>query len=332
MKINEVIDMEVLVTPINTELINNVTLNRHTVYYLKKRYNNLVNNTSKDFNASSAEQVKIELDAAEAKYARIKKRCQDYLKLFTPFIPQIRNDCKTYLDAYKRTDKCLFSGRRMHGGLYVGRSVENRQVRDSDQGITISFDKILQEMGVKARRGNSIFTSSDSSHAGGYGQTKYVIIPKSTADFSWSESNDDLILSNSSIIPTYVDSPFKKIISDELGKVTDDIDNNDDDDHYWSSNEYHKILYNLDKQNYTNMDFNLRRIKQIFPNSPILKISKKLLKYKPTVDIKKFIDIFKIDTTNFDKALSTRNEILIHGEFYGLHSSVWEALKGKLLK
>ncbi len=184
------------------------------------------------------------------------KQFTDYLAQFDNFIPQINAECKKYLSVFKQTDECLYSARKNRGALYQDRSLIDRIPVDSDNYMSILFDRQLDKLGVKAQRKNSIFTSGDASQISAYlnfGQnttrTRYIIIPKDSADFSWSKTHDDIILDDAKDVPA---------------------------------------------------------------------------------NINKFQAKYQIDSTNFVSALKSGNEILIHGEYYGIHISVWPDIKIKL--
>jgi len=107
---------------------------------------------------------------------------------------KIKVECRDFYNAFKKCDKVLFRGYKYkHPPAFESMSPVNREPKDSDVNNTILFDKFAQELGIEALRSNSIFTISSECHARYYG-ILFVIYPKDTADFSWSESRREIIL------------------------------------------------------------------------------------------------------------------------------------------
>jgi hypothetical protein len=110
-------------------------------------------------------------------------------------VDRIETESSYYLSIYKRTGQVLWRGVQKTNGVlaYESRSVTDREPMTSDNFLTMKFDQALRELGFQAVRSNSIFATGDYEFAGGYGYP-YIIIPKNTAKFTWSEKVDDLII------------------------------------------------------------------------------------------------------------------------------------------
>ena len=142
--------------------------------------------------AKMAEFHKI-LNAEETKLrAELEKATQTAMatqaKSFGPLVQTIQTECSQALKAFKSTGKILLRGvkkGKSNAPAYVGRSWNERKTMNSEPEGQKVFDYALQKMGISALRSNSIFTTSDSNQAGGYGNL-YIIIPKNGFQFSWS--------------------------------------------------------------------------------------------------------------------------------------------------
>jgi hypothetical protein len=323
--ITETVNEKILVN-LDVEKLTNIDNTIGYLRYIKDKLFNITNKESEEF-----KKYKGELKEYTSLLSTYKQDYIEYLDSFSPFIPQIKSECSYYLNIFKQTDSCLYSGRKLHGALYVDKSIENRKPMSSSNLAQIEFDDALKALNIEARRSNSIFTTSSFGHSSNYGYAKYVIIPKNTAVFSWSMLHDDLVLGTEKFIHLHEDSPFLNILKDELDEVTEEY-------HSAGSNVqislhcYLYILRDFIKQNYRNKDSSIEYLKKHFPNSPVLKIADRFPKYDfvPAININKFQNEYKIINTNLDKAMETNHEILIHGEYYGIHLSVWPDLQEKL--
>lgn len=122
--------------------------------------------------------LKAEMAAAREEEAAQRTRA------LQPLIKMIQRDCKTYVDAYRAAGKALYRGSSAHGDAYVGRSWEKRLTLDSPGAAQEYYDFALDQMGITAKRANSIFATSTVNQASNYGKL-YAIFPKDSAAFSW---------------------------------------------------------------------------------------------------------------------------------------------------
>jgi hypothetical protein len=110
---------------------------------------------------------------------------------------KVKNGCSHFYQIFKQTNKVLYrgisKGTDKYPPAFESISLSNRRPKDSDFGQTLLFDNFLDELGIKARRMNSIFTTSFLDQAITYGHI-YIIYPTNSVDYSWSEKYNDLTL------------------------------------------------------------------------------------------------------------------------------------------
>lgn len=100
-------------------------------------------------------------------------------------IKMIKRDCKQILKVYQDTNRVFYRGvKKSTTPAFVGKPRKNRVPTDLDASIQSFFDEALEELGVDARRGNSIFMSPGYYTAQDWG-TVYAIFPKDGAKYLW---------------------------------------------------------------------------------------------------------------------------------------------------
>jgi dephospho-CoA kinase len=111
-------------------------------------------------------------------------------------IDRLEKEAGRYWNVYKEIGRVLWRGRKLTAQYAVFQSTSRtgRTPADSDTGATRLYDQALDQLGIKAKRSNSIYTSNALYRAHAYASTAYVIIPKNTANFSWSRVETDLVL------------------------------------------------------------------------------------------------------------------------------------------
>ncbi len=261
------------------------------------------------------------LDAEDAKLrAELQKATASamatHTKSFGPLLQTIQTECSQVLKAYKLTHKVLFRGlkkSKTNTPAYVGRSWNERKTMNStEQGQQI-FDYALQKMGISALRGNSIFTTSDSNQAGGYGNL-YIIIPKNGFQFSWTFGDPDMVIDDTRVL-------YK---SEVLNKIMDNIDALVDKGKMADSAAGYEWSEVLEFEGYERAMEYLRDNK--YPAAALKQITlDKLIDYKHIKDA--------IGPTNKDfvKALDSGHEVLINGEYYAFELSKFKDILSGLL-
>jgi hypothetical protein len=114
---------------------------------------------------------------------------------FENFYSLVEQNCSEALSAMKATKKFLYRGvKYAQHSAFHGKSRENRNTLDTSERSQRSIDFLLKHSGFTALRSNSIFCTSSSSFAGGYGLT-YLIFPINGFAFTWAKRIRDLAFS-----------------------------------------------------------------------------------------------------------------------------------------
>jgi hypothetical protein len=116
-------------------------------------------------------------------------------------VDRLHAEAGKFLRIYENIDQVLWRGvpeLAQFALAYESRSVLDRTPAASDLYLSKIFDQALRDIGMTAVRSNSIFATGDRDFAKVFGHL-YVIIPKNTANFTWSLRKKDLIISSMSI-------------------------------------------------------------------------------------------------------------------------------------
>jgi hypothetical protein len=259
-----------------------------------------------------AEEAKLRADLEKATAAATATQA----KAFGPLIQTIQKECSQSLAAFKSTGKVLFRGVRVgksNPPAYVGRSWNERRTMTSVPEGQKVFDYALQKLGISALRSNSIFTTSDSNQAEGYGKL-YIIIPKNGFQFSWAIHEPDMVIDDVSIL--YKEDVIDKIIDNidalvEKGKMPSDA----------SGYEWQEVLQ------FDGYEESIKYLKDAkYPAAALKQIAlDKLIDY---THIKNDIGP---TNKNFDAALKSGNEVLINGEYYAFEMTKFRDILSGLL-
>lgn len=124
---------------------------------------------------------------------------QNNIKMFSEAIPAIgdtlkliSSECSEALQTYRSLNQMLYRGMKTESNVawFEGMPRENRKATDTSKASHALLNKMFEIAGIKARRDNSIFVSSDLDQASEYGDI-YIIFPKDGFDFSWSPKYKD---------------------------------------------------------------------------------------------------------------------------------------------
>jgi hypothetical protein len=260
----------------------------------------------------NAEEAKLRSDLQKATTSAVATQA----KSFGPLVQTIQKECSQALKAFKSTGKILFRGlkkSKTNTPAYVGRSWNERKTMNSEPEGQKVFDYALQKMGISALRSNSIFTTSDSNQASGYGNL-YIIIPKNGFQFSWSVGDPDMVIDDTRVL-------YK---SEVLDKIMDNIDALVDKGKMADSAAGYEWSEVLQFEGYERAMEYLRDNK--YPVAAIKKITlDKLIDYD-------HIDNFIGPTNkNFVEALESGHEVLINGEYYAFELSKFKDILSGLL-
>ena len=270
--------------------------------------------------------------------------------------------CSRYLTDMKETGLFLYRGCKSSESqgydFFMGNSHQDRIPKDSNPEIQQQWDNILSQLGIKAKRSNSIFTSGEPNQAIMYGP-KYIIFPFNTANFSWSKTQSDLVLNENTLkqfnkitlsneqestIETHLDL-ITKLESELHHRSLNNILSNRE---YALLNRYTKLESNMIQ---LVKDTNQRSIKHVVDTlravifyvsndgdlvlqlTLILDFMQELLKEPVEFDIKEFQQVYKINDDDFIDALKFKNEICISGHYIairGIHESFLRQRYGML--
>lgn len=256
---------------------------------------------------------------------------------------KIKTECSNFLSAYKATGEVLYRGQQSYlGPIYKGRSHEQRITKDSSAYSTKVFDTIMEQMGIAARRSNSIFTSSDYDQTTEYGGSSYVILPTNSADFSWSRTNKDTVLSPKFLSAQMYRTDRPNYTPEELEWIRQQVDQEFEilnqvkssqelasrllwrrleDPREFFKEQFQKIKtsgYHMSKL----LDFEMGLLPG-FRKIQIKLIADTDLMLRNT-DPKKVQLAYAMQDTDIPAALRSGHEVLIHGEYYAVHKHFWE--------
>lgn len=229
----------------------------------------------------------------------------------------LRRECSDFLETAQETNMFLYRGVRSEESVYQGRSREDRSPKDSQNDVSEVFDAYLKELGFRALRKNSIFTTTSRGFAGNYGWTVYLIFPKNGFSFL-STINRDLILDSMGMLADYDQlSEFTKKLRTWLEANVKNWDNT----HLGSSVAY---------ENYTGM---FRALNELFTDTNDINLPQEFNKsYDDFISAESVRENFEPNQTDLAKAMKSRSEVLISGEYWALKANDWEEiLKDNLL-
>jgi hypothetical protein len=112
---------------------------------------------------------------------------------------EIQQKCSNYLKVYDKKRPLLHGTTRHKEPHYYGASIENRTTVSSSELISKAIDSDLIKLGVKARRLNSVYTTTDVDLAYQFGKI-YEIFPINGFHYTWSRKKEDLVIELKSCI------------------------------------------------------------------------------------------------------------------------------------
>ena len=271
----------------------------------------------------------------------------------------IMKNCGDYELGMLRTGKFLYRGTQDNEAAgrsaFIGNSRENRRPKDSSSKASEQFNHCLKELGIEALRSNSIFTTSDLTRTGSFGDP-YIIFPLNSAKFSWT-NQDDLVLdeskennwfSYSSDDPKFDEEFFNEIknrFTKPINEFRDNYVNLPYDkrtDALTDIYDYYGSIYNRIGNNFRSIEndfYLLDQVKQwcspMYLNNrertkewDLLRelyqfLTENLPKFNKHYDIDKFEKIYEPKDTDFEGALNSQHEICIKGHYLALSYYKW---------
>jgi hypothetical protein len=150
-----------------------------------------------------------------------KQKSQEENPELKQLIEKIRKNCSIYLQAVKDSGgKYIYRGHTKANPVFVARSIDNRQPKDSNKQEQKVFDAAMTLVGIKANRSNSIFATSSYEQASGYaaGSAPHIIFPINGFNYLYTRE-DDLIMRRGYMIEFCND----KKMEDYIQELTDFI-------------------------------------------------------------------------------------------------------------
>jgi len=107
-----------------------------------------------------------------------------HLGMITQLWKQITSSCSQSLAAMRASRRALYRGA---GGAmaYWGQPWQSRRPADTHRDEQALVDQFLEQAGFAARRGNSIFATSNIRQAVDYGDDLYLVFPVNGAAITW---------------------------------------------------------------------------------------------------------------------------------------------------
>lgn len=250
-------------------------------------------------------------------------------------------DCSESIVAMQEAKKFLYRGLNLaeEYDVFKGRSRKNREAKDTSNKMQKAMDDLYMKAGFKALRSNSIFCSSEYNTAESYGDV-YIIFPVNGFSFTWSPKIYDFY---NDMMKADIEDPSQLNISKKQAEkfssacvdLISDIENND-----WrlkgsapldASSKIIRILDHIEGTYYftekekAEIEKSFVKIMELHKSIDEKIVSKIIVKGMQTV-VKLYKSIFsnpmdvldrlQYTDKDFAKALSTKNEIIINGEYY----------------
>lgn len=236
----------------------------------------------------------------------------------------LEKNCSKIMQAYRKLnrrggDKFLFRGTSSDQDAIYGKPFEQRKPKDSNVDLDKYLNALMAELGIKARRDNSIFVTGDYFQASNYANPgTYIIFPRDGFDFTWSPKERDLVLNNSKAVEFFDPEKVKKIKNaieaqwEEAKKYFG---------HYFSKQAFENEFFTGFE-----VKTDIRSIQTLI-NQGIL--SKEFEPYTEIINLiskEKMSEYFSYKVDDLIGAIRSKHEIYVNGEYYGLKHSHKEHL------
>lgn len=233
---------------------------------------------------------------------------------------KLDTECSEFISSVRQAGDFLYRGHKQNVSYFEMASWENKQPKDSRPALSALFDQMMQQLGVKALRSNSEFTTGDESQAKGYvkgeGSAVYIIFPKNGFDFLCT-SEKDLILET-----------VEQLISvEEIKHLMDKVD-------AWASENvvnwrHTELGSTINDAKLLQMNGYWRTALRIYNDNWDWRNNQLGLPEQLHVNMRTLVtpegvkDLFNPNTTDLVSAIRSGNEVLIHGEFWALKKNDW---------
>ena len=119
-----------------------------------------------------------------------------YDKIIQYIVPIIKSRCSDYLPDIQSTGflyRGIKDAEHKNRLAFRGHSRTNRYPKDSDPIAQELIDEAMLELGIAARRSNSVFCSGNDGQAKNYGAL-FLFFPCNGSTFSWSRHERDMLI------------------------------------------------------------------------------------------------------------------------------------------
>lgn len=131
---------------------------------------------------------------------------------FEKYMAAIVRHCPTIVNACKSTGKLLYRGTKEDAPAFYGKPFNERVAKDSSSIMHGAWNHAMDQIGVVARRDNSIFTTTSRSLASNFGTQVYIVFFRDPFHFTWSDTDRDLVLSTEMMIRMVNPETVKEIM------------------------------------------------------------------------------------------------------------------------
>jgi len=262
-------------------------------------------------------------------------------------ISLIRKNCHHYLQIMIDQKSLIYRGirneRESTNEFIIGNSFNERRPKDSAIESQKLWDRIVDQLGIKAKRSNSIFVTSDRNQASRYGK-KYMIFPFNDSVFSWSKTSKDIVLSYHMLSKcekfNISDNEKEQLL--QTGESLTKLSNLVTTEIQMYFNSLYKNILNFarspDSQILSSIKLGIRITRTKIKDSNILNIFDHLNKLlteveeKPSLlDVKKFQSYYNITNIDFAEAINSGHEICISGRYIGIDYQYESIIQKQLL-
>lgn len=174
----------------------------HAIRDLENQEANLASLDQDDFKVAGAEKELADLKQAYQKYVddlKAKLAADKKVKgadSFERYMAAIVRHCPTIVNTCKSTNKLLYRGTKESAPAFYGKPFNERYAKDSSSIMHDAWNYAMDQAGVVARRDNSIFTTTNKSLADNFGHQVYIVFFRDPLNFTWSDTDKDLVLSS----------------------------------------------------------------------------------------------------------------------------------------
>lgn len=219
----------------------------------------------------------------------------------------VETHCANFLKDVKQSGRYLYRGtKHAPSTAFVGNSLKDRRPKDSDPIWVEQFDYLLGLNHIKALRANSIFCTSNRSHAEGFGELFLIFPIDGHHHFSYT-NQDDLVI-NQFHAPSWADLEMVEHLRNQL--------------HALARDPHASELVKLAAHSYSEMDS-----RRLFLNIPTMSqthladahVPNLNLNWKAYVSLDKFNHEYAPAQTDLVDAMRRGREVLVNGAYVALH-------------